>query len=137
MICTVAEFRAFDVFGKFAAVGDAQVEAELQHAEEVLFGFVNGRGYDAATILTAETANVAVHRTILKVARAELLNIVGANPADPAEALTILERDRAVAWFEKSLANGVAHLVGASAPARSQAAVAGTFALETEDEAGW
>lgn len=137
MICTVVEFRAFDALGMFEELSDAQIEGELLAAEEELFGYVNGRGYDAATIITAATANVAVHRAIMRVARQGLIGIRGANPADPSHAMLIMEAKDARDWFREAIAKGVAHLVGAAAPARAQAAVAGTFALETEDEAGW
>ncbi len=140
MICSVAEFRAFDALDAFADISEEQIEAELTHAEEMLFGYVNGRGYDAATVLAAATANVGVHRAIMKVARVELLGIRGINPADPGHAMLILERDRAVDWFKDAIAKGVAHLVGSSAPARSVAAVAGTFSYLTTDgtsERGW
>lgn len=136
MICTVAEFRTFDQGGAYAKLDDETITAELEHAEEYLFGFVENRGYGPIT-----SANVAVHRAILKVARLELLAIRGVNPGDPGHQLIILERDRAVEWFRKAIASGEANLVGVGAPTRTRTGVAGVFsgcsADDGEGPRGW
>lgn len=136
MICSVAEFRAFDALDAFASLSDTQIEAELQHAEEFLLGFIDRRGHDLASVATA---NVAVRRAIMKVARVELLAVRGGNPADPTHAMLILERDRAVEWFKDSVASGAANLLGPSSPTRSPTGTAQVYSdTSSEDEGrGW
>jgi hypothetical protein len=128
-IVSLAEFRAFDALGAFTAISDATVETELLNAEEHLFSFIKNRGY--AEIVSA---NVAVHRAICKVARVELLGIIGVNPADPAHAMIIHERDQVVEWFRKSIASGEATFAGDGAPARSKQGVARVYKGYSDDD---
>ena len=130
-IVELAEFRAFDALGAFTELSDSLVEAELLHAEEMLFSFTDGRGYSSVT-----DANVAVHRAICKVARVELLGIRGVNPADAGHAMAILERDNAVKWFRDSIASGKANLTGTNAPTRTAAGIARAFSSAPTNDDG-
>lgn len=125
MITTVEGFRAFDVRGSFTSFSEEQIAAELQHAEDLINGMWEGRGYGPETLRN----NTAYIRSVFKISRVELLANRGGAP-NPNHDLLQQAADRAMAWVYR-VAKGQDNL---SSPASPRLPTGTASVITTDDD---